>query len=86
MLEKRMAVRPQHLEGIKELGSHVVCAGGMLDDEGRPKGSVLVMDFEDRAALDDYISNEPYVREGVWANISVESMNLVILSGEKVGK
>ena len=31
MLEKRMAVRARHLEGINALGRHVICAGGMLD-------------------------------------------------------
>ena len=86
MLEKRMAVRPRHLEGMAKLGKHIVCAGGILDEEGKPKGSVLVMEFEDRAALDDYINNEPYVLENVWQNITVETMNVVILDGEKVGK
>ena len=33
MLEKRMAVRPRHLEGMAKLGKHIVCAGGLLDDE-----------------------------------------------------
>ena len=26
MLEKRMAVRPRHLEGMARLGAHVICA------------------------------------------------------------
>ena len=53
MLGKRMDVRPRHLEGMAKLGKHIVCAGGLLDDEGKPKGAVLILDFEDRAALDD---------------------------------
>jgi len=43
MLEKRMEVRPRHLEGMKQLGSQVICAGGLLDEEGKMKGSALVM-------------------------------------------
>ena len=86
MLEKRMAVRPRHLEGMARLSDHIVCAGGILDAEGRPKGSVLVMEFEDRNALDDYLAGEPYVLENVWQDISIEHMNVVILKGEKVGK
>ena len=35
MLDKRMAVRPQHLEGMAALGEHVVCAGGLTDEEGK---------------------------------------------------
>ena len=86
MLEKRMAVRPRHLEGMAKLGKHIVCAGGLLDDEGKPKGSVLVLDLEDRAALDDYLKNEPYVTENVWEKIEVEALNVVIVDGEKAGR
>lgn len=78
MLEKRMAVRPRHLEGMARLGEHVICAGGLLDEAGKMKGSVLIMDFADRNALDTYLSSEPYVQEHVWEKIEVERMNVVI--------
>ncbi len=83
MLEKRMEVRPRHLEGMKALGKQIICAGGLLDDEGKMKGSALVMEFENRAALDDYLKNEPYVIEGVWKKVEVEMMNVVLVNGEK---
>ena len=83
MLEKRMEVRPRHLEGMKALGRQIICAGGLLDDEGRMKGSALVMEFENRAALDEYLKNEPYVAEGVWQKVEVETMNVVLVNGEK---
>ena len=47
------------------------------------KGSVLVMEFPDRTALDEYLNNEPYVIEGVWQKIEVETMNVVLVNGEK---
>ena len=83
MLEKRMEVRPRHLEGMKALGQQIICAGGLLDDEGKMKGSALVMEFENCAALDDYLKNEPYVIEGVWKKVEVEIMNVVLVNGEK---
>ena len=83
MLDKRMEVRPRHLEGMKALGTKIICAGGRLDDEGRMKGSALVMEFENRAALDDYLKNGPYVVEGVWKKVEVEMMNVVLVNGEK---
>lgn len=83
-LEKRMEVRPRHLEGMKKLGNHIVCAGGLLDDNGKMKGSALVLDLPDRAALEAYLKNEPYVMEQVWERIDVEVMNVVLLNGEKV--
>ena len=47
------------------------------------KGSALVMDFPDRAALDAYLNSEPYVAEGVWEKVEVETMNVVLVNGEK---
>ena len=84
MLEKRMAVRPRHLEGMKKLGKQIICAGGLLDDEGKMKGSALVLEFPDRTALDTYLQNEPYVVEGVWQKIEIETMNVVLVNGEKI--
>ncbi len=78
MLAKRMEVRPRHLEGMERQRGHVICAGGLLDDEGKMKGSMLVMEFESREQLDDYLANEPYVQEHVWEKIEVERINVVI--------
>ena len=83
MLGKLMEVRPRHLEGMKVLGKQVICAGGLLDDDGKMKGSVLILDFPDRTALDHYLENEPYVQEHVWEKIEVEVMNVVLVNGEK---
>ncbi|MBQ6373654.1 MAG: hypothetical protein IJJ45_04125 [Clostridia bacterium] len=86
MLDRRLAVRPRHLENMAAVNGKVICAGGLLDEAGNMKGSALVMEFEDRAALDAYLGSEPYIAEGVWERVEVERMNVVILNGEKVGK
>ena len=78
MLDRRMEVRPRHLEGMERIRQNVVCAGGLLDDEGKMKGSMLVMEFVNRQELDEYLANEPYVQEHVWEKIEVERMNVVI--------
>jgi len=77
-LAKRMEVRPRHLEGMEKLRSHIICAGGLLDDEGKMKGSVLILDFQSRTDLDSYLASEPYVVEKVWEKIEIETMNVVI--------
>ena len=84
MLDRRMEVRPRHLEGMSKMSEHIICAGGMLDDEGKMKGSVLILEFDSRKELDDYIANEPYVLEKVWDKIEIDTMNVVIVNGEKV--
>ena len=83
MLEKRMEVRPRHLEGMTRLGEHIICAGGLLDENGKMKGSALVLEFDDRAELDAYLAAEPYVLEHVWDKIEVEPINVVLVNGKK---
>ncbi|MBQ0060329.1 MAG: hypothetical protein KBT15_00970 [Bacteroidales bacterium] len=77
-LDKRMEVRPRHLEGIEKIREHVICGGGLLDEEGKMKGSVLIMEYDNREQLDEYLANEPYVVEQVWETIEVERMNVVV--------
>ena len=86
MLDRRMAVRPRHLEGMRRLTNHIICAGGLLDEEGKMKGSVLIMEYPDRSSLDAYLSEEPYVVEGVWEKIEVEPLNVVIVNDLKAEK
>ncbi len=86
MLEKRMAVRARHLENLAGIDGKVICAGGMLDEQGRMKGSVLILEFKDRAGLDAYLGSEPYVIEHVWEKVKIDLMNVVIVDGEKVGR
>ena len=47
------------------------------------RGSMLVLEFEGRSQLDEYLRNEPYVVEGVWHTIEVEVMNVVLLKGQR---
>ena len=61
---------------IEQFRQHM--AGGLLDDEGKMKGSALIMEYENREQLDEYLANEPYVQEHVWEKIEVERMNVVI--------
>ncbi|MBQ3973717.1 MAG: hypothetical protein II628_06070 [Lachnospiraceae bacterium] len=82
-LERRMEVRPRHLENMAKINGKVICAGGLLDEEGKMKGSLMVMEFESRAVLEDYLKNEPYITDGVWEKVDVEQLNVVLVNGEK---
>ena len=72
-IDRRTAVRPTHLEGIAPLVSagHIQVGGAILDDEGRMIGSMILADFPDRAALDAWLTNDPYVTGDVWRDIEV---------------
>ena len=74
------------MENMASVKGKVICAGGLLDDEGKMKGSALIMDFESRDLLEEHLRTEPYILEHVWEKVEVEPMNAVIVDGEKVGK
>ena len=44
VLERRMAVRPLHLENMKRVDGKVICAGGLLDGDG--KMNVVIVNGE----------------------------------------
>ncbi len=72
-LDRRMAMREKHLElfaANREKGA-LIFGSAILNDAGKMIGSMLVCDFESRAALDDYLKTEPYVTGDVWRRVEV---------------
>ncbi len=84
-LDRRMAVRAQHLENLSKFKGKSLCSGGLLDEDGNMKGSLLVLEAESRAQIDEYLASEPYILAHVWERVEVERMNVVFLDGRKIG-
>jgi uncharacterized protein YciI len=72
-IERRRGVRPSHLEAIQPLvdARHVLVGGAILNEADEMIGSMLLVDFPDRQALDAWIEADPYVTGGVWKEIEV---------------
>lgn len=73
-LDRRMAVRPVHLEGarkLKEAGNFIL-GGAMLDEEKRMNGSIMIVQFETEEKMKQWFDNEPYVTGNVWQQIEVK--------------
>jgi uncharacterized protein YciI len=76
--ERRMKVRPGHLEKIavlKKRGEFIL-GGAILDDNEKMIGSMIVYDFPDRASLDRSLENEPYIVNRVWEKIEIRPYRL----------
>ena len=64
--------RSAHLDYLKKFGDAIFAAGPLLDDAGTGMiGSLLVMDFSDRAAVDSFLAGDPYSRAGLFASVRV---------------
>lgn len=76
-LPARLAARPAHLARLQALqdAGRLVLAGPCPVDEHDPsrgmEGSVIVADFEDRASLDAWLADEPYMHSGVYQEVQV---------------
>jgi uncharacterized protein len=73
-LERRMAVRPHHLDGVRELKAknQFVMGGALLDTEGKMIGSMMVLDFESEAQMQEWYAQELYITGKVWEKIDVK--------------
>lgn len=79
---RRAAARPAHLDGAKELleAGHILIGGAILDDEGNMIGSSLIVEFEDRDALDQWLNNDPYITGDVWQQVTVQPFRAAVRS------
>jgi uncharacterized protein YciI len=41
-------------------------------------GSIMLVDFPDRAAVDDWLERDPYVTGGVWKEIEVKPFRTAV--------
>ena len=75
---RREAVRPAHLDGIRELkaAGKFIAGGAILDDNGEMIGSTLYVEFDSREALEDWLNRDPYVTGDVWREITVTPIRL----------
>jgi uncharacterized protein len=72
-IDRRMAARPEHLEGVKALKAYgnYVKGGAILDNMGKMIGSVMMVNFKTRQDLDLWLTREPYVIHNVWKEIEI---------------
>ena len=72
-LNRRMAARQAHIALSDEAvarGEQIIGVA-LLDEGGAMNGSVMIVDFPSRQALDEWLASEPYMKAGVWQEIEV---------------
>ncbi|MGN8071959.1 YciI family protein [Mucilaginibacter sp. SG564] len=80
-LQRRMDVRPHHLDGVRVLkaNGNYIEGGALLNDEGNMIGSVMIMQFETDEALEAWKQNEPYITQKVWESVDVKPFKVAVL-------
>ncbi|MBS7537342.1 YciI family protein [Ancylobacter lacus] len=84
-LALRLDTRPAHLDYLRSIAGSLVFAGPMLDEAGKPCGSVIVYEAEDRAAAEKLVADDPYSHAGLFERIELRGFRLVVKDGVMAG-
>ncbi|CAM3206195.1 MULTISPECIES: YciI family protein [Pseudomonas] len=85
-LEKRLSVRPAHLErlnALKDAGRLELAGPNPAVDSNDPgaagfSGSLIVAEFDSLAAAEAWAKADPFVEAGVYANVVVKPFKKVL--------
>jgi len=76
--EVRKANRADHLAHLEKQAAAIAFAGPMTTDDGQAMlGSLLVVDFPDRAAAEAFAAADPYARAGLFAEVRIAAVRQV---------
>jgi uncharacterized protein len=76
-LARRLAARPRHIAlGDKLADEGTLVFGAAIIENDQMTGSILIGNFESRAALQAWLDVEPYVTENVWAEVTVDEIRI----------
>ncbi len=76
-LETRLAVRPKHLEYLAQ-STNLKLAGALLNDEGNPIGSILVVEADDVSVAQAQADNDPYTAAGIFESVEINPWRLAV--------
>lgn len=80
-LERRLLAREAHLQSIEKNfhAGHHLYGAAILNDAGNMIGSMMVVDYPSREALDAWLNIEPYITGNVWQKIDIQPCNVAQL-------
>ena len=65
--ELRVQIRPEHRAYLAQQADRMAFAGPLTSEDGNTVvGSLLAMDFANRAEVDAWLKNEPFTKAGVY--------------------
>jgi uncharacterized protein YciI len=83
-LNVRMETRPAHLEHLNKLNAEgtLKMAGPFLDADGKPNGSLVVVNAESAEAAKAIADADPYTKAGLFESVEIKPFNWVFNNPE----
>jgi uncharacterized protein len=70
----RQRVRPEHKAYLALVAERMAFAGPLTSDDGQTMiGSLLAIEFASRDAAQEWLSNEPFTRAGLYASTALHA-------------
>ena len=80
----RMETRPAHLAHLQAHREQLVLVGPVLDIEGKPCGSLLVIEAAHRETAEAFIAADPYAKAGLFESMVVRPFRMAFKDGQQV--
>ncbi|MER8826285.1 YciI-like protein [Mesorhizobium sp. M0938] len=78
-LQVRLDARPEHIAFLEGLNGEnkLAFAGPFLDADGKPNGSLVVVEAPDLAAAQALSAADPYAKAGLFENVEIRQWNWI---------
>jgi len=75
----RTANRTAHLDYLNRHKDRILAAGPTLTEDGAGMtGSMLILEFADRAAVEAFAAGDPYAKAGLFESVTIRPWKKVI--------
>jgi len=83
-LDLRMATRPDHLAYLEGIAPQLMQGGAILDAEGKPCGSVIILEAETLEAAAAIVAGDPYAKAGLFESSVIRPFRQAFKDGARV--
>jgi uncharacterized protein len=83
-IDVRMQNRPAHLAYLEKLGERMKGAGPFVDEDGKPTGSLVIIEADDLAAAKTTAAQDPYALAGLFSSVDIKPWKWLIKNPETV--
>ncbi|MBB4286574.1 YciI family protein [Roseospira goensis] len=75
----RLETRAAHLSHAKAQGDSIRLGGPLMTDDGQDMvGSLLIVDMPDKAAVEDFVRDDPYYQAGLFEAVLIRPFKQVL--------
>lgn len=71
-MDLRMATREEHIGYLKGFSDTLFLAGPTVADDGETvTGSVIIVDMDDKSAVEAFCAGDPYAKAGLFESVTI---------------